>query len=133
VVVSHPGSSLPDLRGHPVGGSSDTSALHYGVGESPFVLLAIHEVLSNGWVVWEEGKYVSVSRRRFASIRESDAGLRVELRGAPSEVVELTALRPQQQWGDGVMAKSNESVSGWMVVSERVTISQSGVAVVELQ
>ena len=135
VVVSHPGGSLPDLRGHPVGGSSDASALHYGVGESPFVLLAIHEVLSNGWVVWEEGKYVSVSRRRFASIRESDAGLRVELRGAPSEVVELTALRPQQhhyqQWGDGVMA--NESVSGWTVVSERVTISQSGVAVVELQ
>ena len=29
--------------------------------------------MSGGWVVWEEGKYVSVSRRRFQTVQEDRA------------------------------------------------------------
>eukprot|EP01043_Picozoa_sp_COSAG02_P056000 COSAG02_NODE_6577_length_3484_cov_1.829542_2_plen_344_part_00 len=119
VVVSHPGGALPSLQSHPLDGSSQ-----YAAGESPFVLLSIHEVFENGWVVWEEGKYVSVSRRRFARVRELDAGLHLELRGSPGEVVELTALRPHD---------NNVAAGRWTVLTDNVTIGAMGFTAIRLQ
>jgi hypothetical protein len=54
---------LPDLQSH-----SASASGRYALGESPFVLLAIHQPLPNGWVLWEEDKYVSVSRGRLFNV-----------------------------------------------------------------
>ena len=92
------------------------------------MLLAIHEVMANGWVVWEDNKYVSVSRRRFASVSAvGPAGLRLEVRGAVGEVVGLTALRPTWR------RQPSGAPSGWTVALERATIGPHGMAVVEWQ
>ena len=49
VAVSTAAGDLVDVR-------SRSSAARYALGESPFVLVCIHEVMENGWAVWEEGK-----------------------------------------------------------------------------
>ena len=54
VHATPPGAVLTDLHCHPA--ASDGS---YQPTESPFVLIAVHEVMANGWVLWEEGKYVA--------------------------------------------------------------------------
>jgi hypothetical protein len=76
-------------------------------------------VMAAGWVVWEEGKYVSVSRRRFQSVQaDRDAGiLHIALRGAVSEVIRLTVLRP-----GGVEPYGEE----WTVVSVNATVGSDG-------
>ncbi len=77
--------------------------------------------MAAGWVVWEEGKYVSVSRRRFQSVQEDrDAGtLHIVLRGAKSEVVRLTALRP------GAVGSKVDGQE-WTVVSMNATVGSDG-------
>eukprot|EP00039_Didymoeca_costata_P021206 m.343770 g.343770 ORF g.343770 m.343770 type:complete len:809 (+) comp23276_c0_seq1:128-2554(+) len=98
VAVSSPGSALvPNLQSH----SANPNG--YTHGESPFVLVAVHKILGDGWAVWEDGKYVSVSSRRFKSIRGGmdGKGLTVHLQGAKNEKVELVALKPKEvpmQW-----------------------------------
>ena len=83
------------------------------------------QVLPNGWILWEEGKYVSVSRRRFRSIQSTPTGLRVTVSGAAGEVVRLVALRPlatatrpRSSTADGGAASME-----WTVVSRHVTMS----------
>jgi len=123
VALAAPGGDLPDLRSH----SADASGA-YGVGESPFVLLAVHEVPASGWLVWEAGKYVSLSRQRFAGVvgAPEAAGLRVALRGAAGEVVKLVALRP----GAAVARGAAEE---WTVVEADATIGADGLATVQFQ
>ena len=86
------------------------------MGRSPFVLASIHQVMENGWVVWEEGKYVSVSRRRFENVDAAGPGLRVRLRGAVGETVKLVALQP----------RSAEAVAEWTVVRVNAVIGEGG-------
>ena len=128
VSVSPAGAALPDLRSR----SADPSG-RFAPGESPFVLLAIHAVMPNGWVVWEEGKYVSVSRRRFRSVEEVGGGasLRVTVGGAPGEVVELTALRPTTGGlaGPGLHPGSHRGLE-WTVHSVKATVGAGAVVTV---
>jgi hypothetical protein len=70
--------------------------------------------------VWEEDKYVSVSRRRFERVAEVGGKLHVTLIGAPHELVGLMALRPRYESG------GQKAVAVWTVVSVRATISPSG-------
>jgi hypothetical protein len=83
------GRPLPSLQSFPAAASGA-----YAIGESPFVLLAVHGVLSNGWVLWEDGKYVSVSKRRFRHMIVSNASIALTISGSPGEIVHLVALRP---------------------------------------
>ena len=113
---------LPSLQSHSVSPSGA-----YAHGESPFVLLSTHEILPNGWLVWEEGKYVSVSRRRFRAVEGMVAGLlKVTVGGAAGEIVHLVALRPvamQQQPGG----------TEWTVVSKDVQVGANGSATVTIR
>lgn len=72
-------------------------------------------------MVWEEGKYVSVSRRRFQSVQADQGGgtLHIVLRGAASEVVRLIALRP------GAVGATGDSQE-WTVVSANATVGSGG-------
>lgn len=122
VQLSQPGEPLPDLRAQvTVSGSGRSSAAVGRIDESPFVLVAMHEVMPGGWVVFEEKKYVSLSRRRFKSVREVEATLVLTLSGAVSEVVELVALRPR---GGG---------REWTVVTVRVVIGDAGLTTVRVR
>ena len=126
VAVSAPAGPLPDLRSHSANASGT-----YAVGESPFELLAIHEVPASGWLVWEAEKYVSLSRARFQSVSALAAGLRVELRGAVGEVVKLVALRPVAAAASGTVASAGPAE--WTVLQVSVAIGASGLATVEIQ
>ena len=126
VTASTAGEDLPDLQSH-----SAASNGTYGIGESPFVLIAIHEVPAGGWLVWEEGKYVPVSSRRFKHVETttlgggggggggSGGGLSVTLAGAPGEVVVLTALQPRGGLGS--------DAPEWTVHAIRQTVGKAGV------
>jgi hypothetical protein len=112
---------LPSLQSY----SAASSA--YAHGESPFVLLATHEVLPNGWVVWEDGKYVSVSRRRFSLVQAVATGLEVTVSGAAAEVVQLVALRPT------TAARRDEPGVEWTVASRHVIVGADGTATVSIE
>jgi hypothetical protein len=114
VEASAPGADLADL--HSRCESEDGVC---DVGESPFVLAAMHEVLSNGWVFWEDSKYVSVSRRRFEGVTPRSDSLRVTVHGAEDEVVRVVALQPTHT-GD------------WIVRIRAVQIGRNGSAVVNV-
>ena len=119
VTASTAGEDLPDLQSH-----SAASNGTYGIGESPFVLIAIHEVPAGGWLVWEEGKYVPVSSRRFKHVETTTlggggGGLSVTLAGAPGEVVVLTALQPRGGLGS--------DAPEWTVHAIRQTVGKAGV------
>ena len=119
VTVAAPGGApLPDLQTH-----SASADGRYVMGENPFVLLALHEVLPTGWVLWEEDKYVSLSRARFQSVAALAAGLQVVLRGAAGEVVKLVALRPDAASG----------ATEWTVVAVHATIGSDGLASIDIQ
>ena len=79
--------------------------------------------MAAGWVVWEECKYVSVSRRRFQSVQaDRHAGvLHIVLRGAVSEIVKLTVLRP-------IAVDSKADGQEWTVISMNATIGSNGTA-----
>ena len=77
------------------------------------MLLAVHEVMANGWVLWEEGKYASVSSQRFERVDATPAGLSVTVRGPPDEAVELIALRPRARtWSIDVSSDTDGRGSG---------------------
>eukprot|EP01051_Picozoa_sp_SAG22_P009244 SAG22_NODE_757_length_7441_cov_29.224326_3_plen_157_part_00 len=130
VSVSPAGAALPDLRSR--SRSADPGG-RFAPGESPFVLLAIHKVMPGGWVVWEEGKYVSVSRRRFRSVEEVGGGasLRVTVGGAPGEVVELTALRPTTGGLAGRRPGPHRGLE-WTVHSVKATVGAGAVVTVDI-
>ena len=122
-------SPLPDVRSRCANASGT-----YAVGESPFALVAIHEVPASGWVVWEEDKYVALSRQRFLAVGAlggaGSSGLRVELRGAAGEVVKLVALRPGAAAAGTAAAPA---AAEWTVVSVHATIGADGTASVAIQ
>jgi hypothetical protein len=117
VTLSLPPSGLlyPSLQSFPAAADGV-----YAVGESPFVLLAAHQVLANGWVVWEENKYVSVARRRLHRLATSADALSVTVGGNPGEVVNLVALRPHAQ----------HASKEWTVVTADVVVGKDAVGVV---
>ena len=122
VSASAPGAPLPSLESH----CANASGL-CALGESPFVLLAVHEVVAGGWVVWEGGKYAALSSARFKAIEALGAGgLRVALRGAPGEVVELVALRPEA-------AAAGAAPGEWTVVTVDAALGANGEASVDIQ
>ena len=99
------------------------------------------QVMAGGWVVWEEGKYVSVSRHRFQSVQQNgdSGGLHVTLKGAAQEVVQLIALRPRAtafihdvgsssnpHSGEMSTAIGGEIAPEWTVVAMNVTIGSGG-------
>ena len=97
------------------------------------VNIVAKQVMEGGWVVWEDGKYVSVSQRRFLSLKEDrEAGsLHVKLRGAAKEVVQLIALRPNA----GAFAARSErakprlekkATPEWTVLTMNATVGLDG-------
>lgn len=122
VSFSAPGQPLPNVQSYPAATNGS-----YVLGESPFVLLAIHGVLRNGWVVWEDNKYVSVSKRRFVSLAAPAGSVDATVSGKPGEVVRLVALRPH---GDGhavVRGGKGAASRGWTVVTADVIVGKGSV------
>ena len=121
VLRASPAEALPDLRSRSAAANGT-----YALGESPFVLLAVHEVPASGWVLWEEEKYVALSRARFLAVGASGSGLRAALRGAPGEVVKLVALRPQAAAAAAAAAADAAGPSEWTVVTAQATLDSTG-------
>jgi hypothetical protein len=113
VAASAPNAALPNLQSRCANANGTCS-----IGESPFVLLAVHEVPSHRWVVWEEGKYVALSAQRFQAVSVVGSGVRVMLHGAAGELVRLVALRPE------------EAGDEWRVVLVDTVVGPDGTAAV---
>jgi hypothetical protein len=80
-------------------------------------------------VVFEEGKYVALSRRRFKSVHAHgpSAALVVTLRGAVGEIVKLVALRPRAGGPGG------SGGGEWTVVTAHVAIGAAGLTTVTIR
>jgi hypothetical protein len=129
VAFSAPGRPLvPSLESYPAAADG-----MYAVGESPFLLVSVHGVMDNGWVVWEDQKYVSVSKRRFASLATFPNSVEATVAGKPGEVVHLIALRPHGR--RNIQRANSEQAtagSGWTVVTADVLVGANGVGMIKL-
>lgn len=119
VELSTPSETLLDLQSR-----CEAPAGACKPGESPFVFAALHTVRANGWVVWEEGKYVSVSNRRFARVTERPNGLEVQVRGGAGERAHLVALAP--------VVAAGGATKEWTVRTMDVLIGKTGVGLATL-
>lgn len=62
---------------------------------TPFHLLVLSPILSNGWaLLGEQGKFIAISPQRFQNLRVENNGISVQLRGAPEERVFVYFLDP---------------------------------------
>lgn len=62
---------------------------------TPFHLLVLSPILSNGWaLLGEKGKFIAISPQRFQNLRVTSSGISVQVRGAPEEQVFVNFLDP---------------------------------------
>ena len=98
-------------------------ALFHATDSHRWSLLHIMPVLANGWVfLGERSKWVPTSSARFTGIEAtSKTGLKVSLKCAAREVVEVSVLKPMATGETGATA-----VAEWLVETIDVACPPSG-------